>query len=90
MSPMRSVYKELGLKLVEPLQDQPRKHWRPPMAEGKKEEGARDHFKLFLEEALEWQRNVMMDNFVEILQQLPTGDTSSFVCHFGSATPFKV
>ena len=53
MSPMRSGYKELGLDLVEPLQDQPRKTQRPPMVEEKKFEGAGDHFKMFLEEALE-------------------------------------
>ena len=35
MSPTRSGYKELGLELVEPLQDQPRKSRRPPMADEK-------------------------------------------------------
>ena len=40
MSPTRSGYKELGLELVEPLQDQPRKSRRPPMADEKKDEGA--------------------------------------------------
>jgi hypothetical protein len=39
MSPSRSGYKELGLDLVEPLQDQPRKPRRPPMGEEKKDEG---------------------------------------------------
>ena len=33
MSPMRSGYKELGLDLVEPLQDQPRKPRRIPMGD---------------------------------------------------------
>ena len=57
MSPMRVGYKELGLDLVEPLQDQPRKSQR------KKYEGAEDPIKMLLEEAFEKQRNAMMDNF---------------------------
>ena len=72
MSPTRSGYKELGLDLVEPLQDQPRKPRRPPMGEEKKDEGAGDPIKILLEEALEKQRNAMMDNFAQILQHLPT------------------
>ena len=63
MSPTQSGYKELGLDLVEPLQYQPRKSRRPPMAEENKEEGAGDPIKILLEEALEKQRNMMMDNF---------------------------
>ena len=53
MSPMRSGYNELGLNLVEPLQDQPRKPRWPPMEEEKKDEGVGDPFKILLEEALE-------------------------------------
>ena len=53
MSPTRSGYKELGLDLVEPLQDQPHKTWRPLMAEEKKDEGVGDPIKILLEEALE-------------------------------------
>jgi len=53
MSLMRSGYNDLGIKLVEPLQDQPRKPRRPPMVEEKKHEGVGDHFKILLEEALE-------------------------------------
>jgi hypothetical protein len=53
----------LGLDLVEPLRDQPRKPRRPPMGEEKKDEGAGDPIKMLLEEALEKQRNAMMDNF---------------------------
>jgi hypothetical protein len=67
MSPTRSGYKELGLDLFEPLQDQPRKPRRLPMGEEKEDEGARDPIKLLLEEALEKQRNAMMDNFSRIL-----------------------
>ena len=39
MSPTRSGYKELGLDLVEPFQDHPRKPQWPPMAEERKDEG---------------------------------------------------
>ena len=50
---MRSGYKELGLDLVEPLQDQPRKSRRPPMGDENKDEGAEDPIKMLLEEVLE-------------------------------------
>jgi hypothetical protein len=90
MSPTRSGYKELGLDLVEPLQDQPRKPRRPPMGDEKKDEGAGDPIKILLEEALEKQRNAMMDNFAQILQRLPTGGASASNNHSGGATPFKV
>ena len=63
MSPMRLGYKELGLELVKPLQDQPHKSQWPPMADEKKDEGARDPIEILLEEALERQRNAMMDDF---------------------------
>jgi hypothetical protein len=90
MSPMRSRYKELGLDLVEPLQDQPRKPRRLPMGNEKKDKGAEDPIKILLEEALEKQRNTMMDNFTQILQRFPTDDTSASSSHSGGATPFKV
>ena len=90
MSPTRSRYKELGLDLVEPLQDQPRKSQWPPMGNKKKEEGAEDPIKMLLEEALEKQRNAMMDNFTQILQRLPTGGASVCSSHSRGATPFKV
>ena len=38
------------------------------MGEKKKYEGVGDPIKILLEEALEKQRNVMMDNFAQILQ----------------------
>jgi hypothetical protein len=60
------------------------------MAEEKKDEGAGDPFKILLEEALERQRNAMMDNFSQILQRLPKGDTSSSSSYSGRHTPFKV
>jgi len=53
MSPVRSGYKELGLELVEPLQDWPRKSRQPPMADEKKDEAAGDPIKILLKEALE-------------------------------------
>ena len=90
MFPTRSGYKELGLDLVEPLQDQPRKPQRTPMGDEKKDEGAGDPIKILLEEALEKQRNVMMDNFAQILQRMPTDGASASKSHSGGATPFKV
>lgn len=90
MSPARSRYKELGLELVEPLLDQPGKSRRPPMVDEKKDKGIGDPIKILLEEALEWQRNAMMDNFAQILQRLPKGDTLASNSYSGNATPFKV
>jgi hypothetical protein len=53
----------------------------------KKDDGIGDPFKLLIEEALMQQRKEMMDNFVQILRRLPTGDASSL--SRGTA-PFKV
>jgi hypothetical protein len=53
----------------------------------KKDNGTGDPFKMLIEEALTQQRNEMMDSFTQILQRLPTGDTSS---SSGGTTPFKV
>ena len=41
------------------------------MGDEKKYEGVGDPIKIFLEEALEKQRNAMMDKFAQILQRLP-------------------
>ena len=60
------------------------------MGDEKKDEGAGDPIKIFLEEALEKKRNVMMDNFAQILQRLPTSSASTSSSHSGGATPFKV
>ena len=87
---MRSGYKELGLELVEPWQDQLRKSRWPPVADEKKDEGAGDPITILLEESLERQRNAMMDNFVHILQRIPRGDTSAYSSYSGNAMPFKV
>ena len=90
MSPTRLEYKELGLNLVEPLQDQPRKPRRLPMGEKNKDDGAGYPIKILLEEALKKQRNAMMDNFAQILQRLPTGGASASNSHSAGATPFEV
>ena len=60
------------------------------MGDENKDEGIEDPIKMLLEEALEKQRNAMMDNFAHILQRLPTGGASASSSHSGSATPFKV
>ncbi len=60
------------------------------MAKEKKDEGARDPIKILLEEALERQRNAMIDRFAQILRRLPTSDASSSSSHSGGTTPFKV
>ena len=60
------------------------------MEDEKKNEGAGDPIKILLEEALERQWNTMMDNFAQILQQLPKSDASSSSSYSGNATPFKV
>ena len=90
ISPTRSRYKELGINLVEPLQDQPHKPRRSPMVEENKDEGAGDPIKILLEEALEKQRNVMMDNFSHTLQSLPIDNAFASCNHFGGAICFKV
>ena len=90
MSPTRSGYKDLVLELLKPLQGQPRKSQQPPMGEEKKYEGAGYPIKILLEEALEKQRNAMMDNFAQIPQWLPTSGASTSISHSGGSTPFKV
>jgi hypothetical protein len=52
MSPTRSGYKKLGLEPVEPFQDRLRQSQQQIMGIEKKDDGAGDPFKLFLEEAL--------------------------------------
>jgi hypothetical protein len=56
------------------------------MGEKKKDDGAGYPFKMLLKEALARQRNEMMDNFAQILRQLPMGDASSSSVH---ATPSR-
>ena len=90
MSPTILGYKELGIDLVKPLQDQPCKSRRLSMGDEKKDEGSGDPIKILLEEALEKQRNAMMDKFSHILQRLPIGGTSASNNHFGGTTPLRV
>ena len=60
------------------------------MVDEKKDEGAGDLIKIFLEETLKRQRNMMMDNFAQILQRLPKSDAWASISYSGNATPFKV
>ena len=59
------------------------------MGDEKKDEGTEDPIKILLE-ALEKQRNAMMDNFAQILQRLPTGGASAYSSHSRGVAPFKV
>jgi hypothetical protein len=77
MSSTRSRYKELGLELVSLEEKNHLMPKRPLMEWRKKYDGTRDPFKMLLKESLTQQRNDMMDIFVQILQWLPTGNTSS-------------
>jgi hypothetical protein len=87
MSPTRSEYKKLGLKLVY-IEDKISHTPKRPLMEGEKnDDGIGDPFKLLIEEAFTQQRNEMMDIFTQILRRLPTGDTSS---SSRGATLFKV
>ena len=60
------------------------------MGDEKKYEGAGDSIKILLKEALEKQRNTIMDNFAQILQWFPTSGASASNNHSGGTTPFKV
>ena len=60
------------------------------MGDENKDKGAEDPIKMLLKEALEKQRNAMMDNFTQILQRLPTSGASTSSSHSGGETPFKV
>jgi hypothetical protein len=91
MSPTRSGYRELGLELVSLEDNRSCQHKRPPMAEEKRNKGAEDLINMLLVEALAQQRNRMLVNFTQILQQLSTIIGMSLSnSHFGDATPFKV
>ena len=52
MSPTRLGYKDLSLKIIEPLKDDPRQTRQPHMVEEKKDEGVGDPIKLLLEESI--------------------------------------
>jgi hypothetical protein len=64
MSPTRSEYKELGLKLISLKEKISRMPKRPLMAGENKDDGIGYPFKMLLEESLMQQRNQMMDSFV--------------------------
>ena len=87
MSLSRSGYRELGLEIVSLEGKSSRTPKRPLMEGEKKYDGTGDPFKLLIEESLMQQRNEMMDNFMQILQRLPTSDASS---SSGGTAPFKV
>jgi hypothetical protein len=87
MSPTRSGYNKFGLEPVDPLPYRPCRARQKPMDDENKDDGTRDHIKMFLKEALTRQRNEVMDNFAHILRRLPTREASS---SSGHATPFKV
>ena len=61
------------------------------MEEEKRDDRSGDPIKSLLEEALERQRNEMMDSFTQILLRMPAAaNASSTSSRFGDATPFKV
>jgi hypothetical protein len=91
MSPTRSEYSKLGLKLVSLEDNCSRTPKKPSMVEEKKNDGADDPINLLLEQALTRQRDEMMENFSHILQRLPIASgASSSSGHFGGTSPFKV
>ena len=47
------------------------------MGDEKKDEGVEDPIKMLLKEALQKQRNTMMDSFAQILQRLSIGGASA-------------
>jgi hypothetical protein len=87
MSLTRSGYNKLGLEPIDSLQYRSCRARQQPMGDKKKDDGEGYPFKMLLGESLARQRNEMMENFVQILQRLPTGEASSSSIH---ATPFKV
>jgi hypothetical protein len=72
MSLTRYRYDKLGFEPIHLLQDQSLQARQKPMGDEKKDDGERDPFKNLLEEELAQKRNKIMDNFTQILRQLPT------------------
>jgi hypothetical protein len=60
------------------------------MPEEKRKDGVGDPFQLLIKESLTRKMYEMMDKFAQILQRLPTCDTSSSSNHFGGVAPLKV
>jgi hypothetical protein len=87
MSLTKSGYMKLGIEPIEPLPDRLHQARQQPMGDEKKDDGVGNPIKMLLKEAFARQRNKMMDNFAQILRQLPTREASSSGSH---ATPFKV
>jgi hypothetical protein len=91
ISPTKSKYNELGLKLFSLEENRSHTPKKPSMAEEKKNDGADDPISLLLEQALTRQRDKMMENFSHIIQCLPIkSGASSSSDHFGGTSPFKV
>ena len=59
------------------------------MGDERKDEGVEYPIKMLLEDALEKQRNMMMDNFDHILQRLPTGVGSTYSSHLHIAATLE-
>jgi hypothetical protein len=76
MSPTRFGYKKLGIEPIDPLPYRSRRAQQKPLGEEKKDNGAGDPIKMFLEESLVQQWNEMMDNFAQILRRFPTREAS--------------
>jgi hypothetical protein len=70
MSPTRSEYSKLGLKLVSLEYNRSHMPKKPSMVEEKKNNRVDDSINLLLEQALTRQRDKMMENFSHILQRL--------------------
>ena len=91
MSPTRSEYSKLGIKLVSLEDNLSHTPNKPSMVEEKKNDRADDLISLFLEKALTQQRDKRMENFSHILQCLPIATcTYSSSNHYGGTSPFKV
>jgi hypothetical protein len=91
MSPTRSEYRKLGLKLASLEENLSRTPKKPSMVKEKRNNGVEDSINLLLEQALTRHRDEMMENFSQILRRLPIiADVSSSRNHFGGTAPFKV
>jgi hypothetical protein len=67
MSPMRLGYRDMGIELVSLEEIHSFHPKRPPMAEEKRDKGAKDPIKFLLAEALMQKRNEMLEIFSQIL-----------------------
>jgi hypothetical protein len=91
MSPTRSEYSKLRLKIVSLEDNRSRMPKKPSMVEEKKNDRENIYINIFLEQFLTQQRDEMMENFSHILQCLSiVAGVSSSSDHFGGTSPFKV